>query len=122
MPEQRYAVASAGDLLPGQRKIVEVEGRSVGVFNVNGMFVAVLNHCPHEGAPVCQGRVTGTTLPSAPGEFQWGRQGEILACPWHGWEFDLTTGKCLTDRRKLHRYTVRVEGGVVYVAVGSKGL
>jgi 3-phenylpropionate/trans-cinnamate dioxygenase ferredoxin subunit len=117
MPEQRYAVAQVGEISPGQRKIVEVGGRSIGVFNVNGSFVAVLNVCPHEGAPVCLGRVTGTMLSSAPGEFKWGREGEILACPWHGWEFDLTTGKCLTDRRKLRRFSVMVEGDTVYLTI-----
>jgi 3-phenylpropionate/trans-cinnamate dioxygenase ferredoxin subunit len=119
MPERRYAIATVDEIGPGQRKIVDVDGKSVGLFNVNGVFVAVLNICPHEGAPVCQGRITGTTLASAPGEFRWARQGEILACPWHGWEFDLTTGKCLTDRRKLRRYAVSVESHILYVILSN---
>jgi nitrite reductase (NADH) small subunit len=117
MPEQRHAVGMAAEIPAGQRKLVEIDGRSIGVFNVHGNFVAVLNLCPHQNAPVCLGRITGTTLPSAPGEFKWARQDEILACPWHGWEFDLTTGKCLTDRRKLHRYPVIVEDGILYVTL-----
>ena len=117
MPEQRYPVGEVGEIGLGQRKLVEINGHSLGIFNVHGAFVAVLNVCPHESAPVCQGRITGTTLPSAPGEFKWAREGEILACPWHGWEFDLTTGKCLTDRRKLHRYAVSVEENTIYVTL-----
>jgi nitrite reductase (NADH) small subunit len=117
MPEQRYPVGKVGEINPGQRKLIEINGRSIGVFNVHGTFIAVLNVCPHESAPVCQGRITGTTLPSAPGEFKWAREGEILACPWHGWEFDLTTGKCLTDRRKLHRYPVSIESNTIYVTL-----
>ena len=116
-PQQTYPVAEVGELSPGQRKIVEIDGRSIGIFNVKGQFVAVLNVCPHELAPVCLGRVGGTTLPSPPGEFRWGREGEILFCPWHGWEFDLLTGQALIDKRRLHRYPVTVEDGVIYVTV-----
>lgn len=116
--KQRHPVAAVAEIPPGERKIVEINGRTIGVFNVHGSFVAVLNLCPHENAPVCLGRLTGTTLPSAPGEFNWGREGEILACPWHGWEFDLMTGACLADRRKLHRYPVSVEEDTIYLELG----
>jgi nitrite reductase (NADH) small subunit len=115
---RRVAVGRAEELPPGARKVVEVAGRSVGVFNVNGAYVAVLNVCPHQLIPICAGRVGGTTLPSAPGEWRWGREGEILACPMHGWEFDLLTGEALAHKRKrLKRYPVSVEDGTVYVTV-----
>lgn len=114
---RRYAIAQVGEVAPGQRKLVEVDGKSVGLFNVKGTLVAMLNVCPHELAPVCLGRVGGTTLPSPPGEYRWGREGEILACPWHGWEFDLLTGEALTDRRHLRLYEVSIEGETVYVTV-----
>jgi 3-phenylpropionate/trans-cinnamate dioxygenase ferredoxin subunit len=113
-----WPVAKTGELPPGGRKIVEVAGRSVGLFNVNGKLIAALNVCPHEGAPVCLGRVGGTTLPSSPGEFRWGREGEILACPWHGWEFDLLTGRALTDRRRrLRLFPVTVEEDTIFVTI-----
>ena len=116
--EREVAVAKAGEIPPGSRRLVEVAGRSIGVFNVHGTFVAVLNVCPHELAPVCLGQVRGTTLVSEPGEYRWGREGEILACPWHGWEFDLLTGKALVDRRKrLRLYPVTVRDDTVYVLV-----
>lgn len=116
--ERAWPVARVRDLPPGGRVLVEVAGRSIGVFNVRGTFVAVRNVCPHEGAPVCLGPVRGTTLASEPGEYRWGREGEILACPWHGWEFDLLTGKALADpRRHLQRYTVTVRDEVVYLIV-----
>lgn len=119
MPERRrHAVAAVSDLPPGARRIVNVDGRSVGLFNVHGQFIAVLNVCPHELAPVCLGRWSGTTAPSPPGQFNWGREGEILRCPWHGWEFDLLTGECLTDRRRLRRFPTSVEGGQIYVDAG----
>ncbi len=112
----KYPVAKASEIAPGERKIVEVDGRSIGVFNLDGTFVAVLNVCPHQLGPVCRGRLGGTTLPSPPGEFRWGREGEILACPWHGWEFDLRTGRALADpRRHLRLFSVTVEEGTVFV-------
>jgi nitrite reductase (NADH) small subunit len=114
----RVRVGATADIALGRRILVEHEGRTIGVFNVGGDFVAVLNVCPHELAPVCRGRVTGTTLRSAPGEFEWGREGEILSCPWHGWEFDMLTGKALADpRRRLRIYETQVEDGSVYVLV-----
>ncbi|OGG54369.1 MAG: hypothetical protein A3F84_09070 [Candidatus Handelsmanbacteria bacterium RIFCSPLOWO2_12_FULL_64_10] len=113
-----WPVAKVDEIPRGGRKVVEVAGRSVGVFNINGTFVAALNVCPHEGAPVCLGRVAGTTLPSSPGEFRWGREGEILTCPWHGWEFDLLTGRALADRRKrLRLYPVTVEDDTIFVTI-----
>jgi 3-phenylpropionate/trans-cinnamate dioxygenase ferredoxin subunit len=115
-PLVRHAVAQVTELLAGERKIVLLDGRSIGIFNVHGTFVAVLNVCPHALAPVCLGRVSGTTLPSPPGEYRWGRDGEILACPWHGWEFDLLTGEALADgRKRLRTYPVEVADGTVYV-------
>ena len=111
-------MAQAADIAPGERIIVEIKERSIGIFNVNGTFVAVLNICPHELAPVCRGRVGGTTLPSAPCEYCWGRVGEIGACPWHGWEFDLLTGKMLADERiRIRKYPVDIRDGTVYVTL-----
>jgi nitrite reductase (NADH) small subunit len=114
----QWPVARASEINPGERQFVEVKGHSISLFNVNGEFIAVLNICPHELAPVCRGKVRGTTLPSPPGEYLWGREGEILACPWHGWEFDLLTGKALADERvRLRRYPVTVTDDVVYLSL-----
>jgi nitrite reductase/ring-hydroxylating ferredoxin subunit len=116
--EHQWPVARVTEIPPGGRKIVEIEGRTIGVFNVHGTFVAVLNVCPHELAPVCLGAVRGTALASAPGEYGWGREGEILACPWHGWEFDLLSGRALADdRKRLRLYPIVVRDDTVYVIV-----
>ena len=116
--KQRIAVAMVGEIKVGDQKMVDVDGKSIGIFNVNGEHVAVLDVCPHELAPVCRGRVTGTTLVSVPGEpLKWGRENEILVCPWHGWEFDLKTGDALADKRRLRTYPVTVEEGQVLIEV-----
>ncbi len=111
----RHVVGKVSEVTPGERRIVEAEGRSIGVFNVDGAFFALRNSCPHQAAPLCLGAVKGMTMPSKPGEYIWARDGEILRCPWHGWEFDLTTGQCLTDKRKLRRYEVVEEDGQIFV-------
>jgi nitrite reductase/ring-hydroxylating ferredoxin subunit len=111
-------VARVDEIRPGECRLVEVKQRSIGLFNVNGTIVAVLNVCPHELAPVCRGRIGGTTLPSPPGEYRWGRDGEILACPWHGWEFDMLTGRALADERvRLRLYPVSIEDDTVYISI-----
>jgi nitrite reductase (NADH) small subunit len=111
-------VATVAEIPPGERKIVEIDGQSIGVFRVKDEFVAILNVCPHEFAPVCLGRVGGTTLPSAPGEWTWGREGEILACPWHGWEFELLTGKALFGNRpRLRLFPVKIANDQIFVSL-----
>jgi nitrite reductase (NADH) small subunit len=112
---QRWPAAKLDELPLDSHKIVEIDGRSIGLFNVHGNYRAVLNVCPHELGPVCRGSVRGTTLPSAPGEYHWGRDGEILACPWHQWEFDLLTGACLVDKRRLRLFPVEIEDDIIYV-------
>src|ERR687885_2638730 len=107
----RHIVGKVSEVPPGQRKIVEVAGLSIGVFNVKGQFYALKNVCPHQGAPLCLGSLKGTALPSAPGEYVWAREGEILRCPWHGWEFDVTTGRSIFNphRTRVKTYEVTVE-------------
>ena len=107
----RHVVGRMGELSPGDRKVVEVEGRSIGVFNVDGHFHALKNSCPHQAAPLCLGSVQGMTMPGKPGEYVWGREGEVLRCPWHGWEFDITTGRSVFNPHKtrVRSYEVTVE-------------
>src|SRR4028118_302562 len=107
----KHVVGTVAEIAPGQRKIVEVNGLSIGVFNVGGTFHALRNRCAHQGAPLCRGSIKGTALPSAPGEYVWARDGEILRCPWHGWEFDLLTGRSVFNphRMRVKAYDVTVE-------------
>jgi nitrite reductase (NADH) small subunit len=115
---KRFVVARASELNPGERLIVECESRSLGVFNVEGKLFALHNRCPHQGAPLCLGIVTGTTLPVDGFEYVYGHEQRILRCPWHGWEFDIETGRTLADPRVRARiYRVCVEDGdiVAYI-------
>src|SRR5690606_21954687 len=85
----KYVICPAAEVPPNQRKIVEVAGRSIGIFNINGEYYALRNSCPHQGGPLCTGRVSGFLFSHVPGEYTYTRRGEILRCPWHGWEFDI---------------------------------
>ncbi|HRW03593.1 MAG TPA: Rieske (2Fe-2S) protein [Caldilineaceae bacterium] len=109
----KHIVGPVSELPVGSRKIIEINGRTIGVFNANGTYYALRNMCPHQAAPLCKGHVTGTTLPSQPGEYQWERDGEILRCPWHGWEFDITNGQSVFNPHKwrVKTYEVTVERG-----------
>ncbi len=114
----RHTIARASDIPPGGRKIVKIEGREVGVFNLDGTFYALKNVCPHQGARVCLGKVSGTTLPSRVHEFQYGLNGRILRCPWHGWEYDITTGRSIFDPEvKVVTYPVSVENDQIVVSI-----
>ena len=113
----RYVVAMVGEIAPGERKIVEVADREVGVFNLGGEFFALRNRCPHQGGPVCTGRLAGFLEAGRPGEYSYSRPGEILRCPWHGWEFDVKNGQSWYDpvRPRVRRYSVSVEPGAELV-------
>jgi nitrite reductase/ring-hydroxylating ferredoxin subunit len=94
---ERYPVLRIDELPEFGHKIVEAKGIQYGIYRINGQYYAWRNVCPHAGAPVCVGKVCGTRLPSLVYEYKYGRENEILRCPWHGWEFDLLTGEHLVD-------------------------
>ncbi len=110
----KHVVATVDEIPPGERKIVEIGGRSLGVFNIKGEYYALRNICPHQGGPLCQGRLTGFVTADKPGgEYRYERRGEILRCPWHGWEYDVTTGQSWVDPASVRtrRYEVEVAAG-----------
>ena len=117
----KHLVGIVEDFPPGERCIVTVAQRSIGIFNVKGTYYAVKNVCIHNQAPVCLGEVDGAYLPSAPDEYIWGMEGQVLRCPWHGWEFDIATGCSLFDRQtRLTTYPVSVEDGRILIEIGGK--
>jgi nitrite reductase/ring-hydroxylating ferredoxin subunit len=109
----RYVIARADDFPPGTRRIVEIDGRSIGVFNVDGTYYAPRNSCPHQGAPLCTGTVLASLTSSQPGDYRYEKGRRFLQCPWHGWEFDLASGQSWFDpaRTRVRPYEVMVESG-----------
>jgi 3-phenylpropionate/trans-cinnamate dioxygenase ferredoxin subunit len=114
----KYVVGTVEEIPPGSRKIVDLDGRSVGVFNVGGEFFALLNRCPHQGGPLCLGPTLGFLRSAGVGEFVYTRPGEVLRCPWHGWEYDIRTGQSWYDpgRTRVRTYRAHVRDGAELLA------
>ena len=98
---------------------IEFGGRTIGIIRTRGGMRAIGDRCPHQGGPICRGLVTGTMAPSAPNEYVYEQDGEIVRCPWHGYEFELTTGKSVGGaiRGRVQVYTVEARDGRVYFAL-----
>jgi nitrite reductase (NADH) small subunit len=116
--ERRHVIGSAADVPPGGRLIVDVDGRSIGVFNVAGRFYALHNRCPHKRGALCEGPITGTVLPTTGRDFPYGREGEIVRCARHGWEFEIATGQAIADPRvRARTFRVEVDGSDLVVVM-----
>ena len=109
----KHVVAPLAEMPPGSRRLVTVKGRGIAVFNIAGEFFALVDRCPHKGGSLYQGRLVGLVESPEPGCYSYSRAGEILRCPWHGWEFDIRTGKSWCDPQgvKAKSYAVAVEAG-----------
>jgi len=96
-------VASTADLAPGEAKCVEVAGKKIALFNLEGSFYAIDDTCTHRGGPLSEGEVSG----------------EEVTCPWHGAIYNIKTGAVLGPPapRGVARYAVRVQGSDVEVEV-----
>ena len=93
-------VTGTTDVKSGQGIVVEVNGKTLAVFNVNGAFHAIDNTCIHRGGPLGEGDL----------------EGSVVTCPWHGWQYDVTTGACVANpAAKVERYEVKLEGTDVKV-------
>lgn len=110
----KYVVAGVDEIASGERKIIELEGRSVGVFNLDGEYYALLDQCPHAGAALCAyGTVFGVSSADEPdGAIEYER-GRSIRCPWHQWEYDIRTGESWYDPRnaRVRKYEVEVVAG-----------
>ncbi len=113
----RHVVAPVQDLPPGTRKLFTVKGRPIAIFNLDGAYYGLLNRCPHQGGSLCDGIVTGLLESPTPGEYVYTRKGEILRCPWHGWEFDVRTGQSYCDPNKIRTksFPIEIEPGTQVV-------
>ena len=113
----RHIVAKRADVPEGGHLRVELEDRPIAVYNVNGEFFALMDRCPHEGASLCAGDRVGLVQSSKPGDYCYSRSGEMIKCPWHGWEFDIRTGQswCDPSRVRVRSYPATVESGDLLV-------
>ncbi len=96
-------VVSIDDVLSGKGIVVEVDGKQIAVFNIQGLFYAIDNTCPHRGGPLGEGSLRGTTV----------------SCPWHGAQFDVTSGQVIGPPASdgVKSYSTKVKEGSVWVAL-----
>jgi nitrite reductase (NADH) small subunit len=95
-----HKVATLGDISPGTARELTAGGRVIALFNVDGNYFALDGICPHAGGPLGEGDLSGP----------------VVTCPWHGWQFDVTTGRnALNPRIEQGRFPVKIEGNDVWV-------
>ncbi|MDE0020425.1 MAG: Rieske (2Fe-2S) protein [Candidatus Poribacteria bacterium] len=114
MSSRTFDIGPAEAFPIGEPRRVAVNGRALAVVRQPNAIYAARDVCPHQGARLSDGHATGTALPCLPGEeIVFGKIGEILVCPWHGWEYDLRTGRSLIDPEKtrIRTYPARIENG-----------
>lgn len=118
-----HVIVSEDKIEDGERILVELKGREIGIFRLDGDLYAYSNWCPHQGGPICEGACTGRQEAEYDAEnrrveLEWTDEGEILTCPWHDWEFDLKTGKNIPrEEIQLLSYPVRTEDEKIVVTI-----
>ena len=116
---EEHVLGDLSDFPVGTHRVVKVGKREIGVFNIRGEFYGLPNVCPHQTGPLCEGKpALGTLVANAEGgwKFEWVHDGEIVACPWHGLEYHVPTGKCIAHPNvNLRSYEVVAEDGKVKV-------
>ena len=114
-------VGKISEFKDGDRRIVFVGDHEIGVFRENGTFYAYSNYCLHQGGPACEGltiaKVEERIMPDKTSKGLYFSDTELhFVCPWHGYEYDIKTGECVSDRKlKLRKYEVIEKGDEVYV-------
>jgi nitrite reductase (NADH) small subunit len=116
-------VSKADDLKEGERKIISHGAQEIGVIRANGALYAYTNLCPHQGGPACEGLLVHKVeeIIAEDKTYRGMRFNEDIlhiVCPWHGWEFDIATGRCAGDGKfGLRKHNAFERDGVVYVTV-----
>jgi nitrite reductase (NADH) small subunit len=114
--EARLPLAEA----PGEGEvwIVEVGRHRIGVFSVRHEWHALADRCPHRGAPLCSAGVVATPIEAHGDVVLLGDPKSVIRCPWHKWDFEISSGRCLVDERlRVRRYPVRVEGDHIVISL-----
>jgi nitrite reductase/ring-hydroxylating ferredoxin subunit len=120
----KVIVGRVSDFRNGDRKIVDVNGKSIGVFRIEDEFYALRNRCPHQFGPLCTGTLAPRAVSSGPGDVKLDCGPPLLACPWHGWEFDIATGQSFMGagrgNRSARSYEVNVVPGSALIDAAER--
>jgi nitrite reductase/ring-hydroxylating ferredoxin subunit len=104
----------------GGRTLVELGGRTIGVFQLDGGYFALADRCPHRGAPLCSSGQVVNAVEGVGDEARVTREAALVRCPWHKWDFDIATGRCTVDARlRVRRYPAWVEGEELVVSLDA---
>jgi nitrite reductase (NADH) small subunit len=113
-------VGGIDDFAEGRISTVSLGRTEIGIIRWSGKIYAVSALCVHQGAPLCQGVLAGRMTALRPGDMALDDTAPVIACPWHGWEFDVKTGEALWDPRiRVRVYTAQIVAGRVLVETGS---
>lgn len=118
--KQRHRIGRSQNFSVGAMTLVEVGNRKIGVIRLHGGELrAIMNRCPHKGAPICQGIVGGVWDSAGPGELTYDNARDILVCPWHGFEYDLKSGSEVRwqGASRLRTYAIEDIDGDVFVTL-----
>ncbi len=113
-------VGCASEFPEGAVTVRQAGKQEIGVIRWQGRLYAVRNVCPHQLAPVCRGRLRPLLVADEQGTAEPACDGDqpVLSCPWHGWEFDVRTGRaCWNHQFRLRTYPIEVHDGRVLVDV-----
>jgi len=117
----KYVVCREDELGPNQKRVFHSKqnGPIVVTCNAKCEYNSIKGVCPHQGAALGEGKLTWTTVVGTENEYAIEREGEVLRCPWHGFDYDVKTGRCLAspDRFIVKTYLTYVEGGNIVVEV-----
>lgn len=95
-------VALCSEITEGQAKVIEIANRLVAIYQVNGQYYAIDNNCLHQGGPLAEGELNGT----------------ITTCPWHGVEFDVTTGcNPQNPEMRVDSFDLKIEDDKIFIAI-----
>jgi len=114
---KRHAVCQLDEIPDGTIKALHIGGRDVLLVRKGKSVYALRDSCPHQGGQLSRGVLTSARVHDKEGKYRLIKCGEVVRCPWHNWEFDVTEGKCLDPSVGLRvaTYEVQVEDGRIFV-------
>ena len=106
---KKYVVSEVDSIAEREVRRFEIGGKAIALARLNGEFFALIDRCPHGGAPLSGGRFAHQVESDGPGDYRVCRADELLRCPWHGWEYDLRTGQSWSDPKSTRTRALKTE-------------
>jgi nitrite reductase/ring-hydroxylating ferredoxin subunit len=105
----------------GEVTVVAVDGREIGIVRWVDDVFALANLCAHQRGPLCRGTIVSRLDAADPGNMELADGPPVIACPWHGWEFDVQTGRAVwDDRYRVRTFPAHVVDGRVLVDLQAR--